>query len=104
MKVNRISKRTEAEKLVFGSSLPQIYGFEDMKQRIRDLVDKLGGGADSIKRVAKRLGLATALVASIVAGGATGGRKRRFGERIGDNRYTPDGTHQLGKSHWHVSM
>ena len=45
---------------------------EDMKQRIRDLVDKLGGGADSIKRVAKRLGLATALVASIVAGGATG--------------------------------
>ena len=45
---------------------------EDMKERIRDLVDKLGGGADAIKRVASRLGLATALVASIVAGGATG--------------------------------
>jgi len=45
---------------------------EDMKQRIRDLVDKLGGGSDAIKRVAQRLGLATALVASIVAGGATG--------------------------------
>ena len=45
---------------------------EDMKERIRDLVDKLGGGADAIKRVASRLGLATALVTSIVAGGAAG--------------------------------
>ena len=30
---------------------------EDMKERIRDLVDKLGGGADAIKRVAQRLSL-----------------------------------------------
>jgi len=45
---------------------------EDMKQRIRSLVDKLGGGSDAIKRVATRLGLTGALVASIVAGGATG--------------------------------
>jgi len=45
---------------------------EDMKERIRNLVDKMGGGSAAVKRVAQRLGLATALVASIVAGGATG--------------------------------
>lgn len=45
---------------------------EDMKERIRNLVDKMGGNADAIKRVAQRLGLATALVASIVGGGMTG--------------------------------
>ena len=45
---------------------------EDMKERIRDLVDKLGGGADAIKRVAQRLALPAVLVASIAAGGMTG--------------------------------
>ena len=46
---------------------------EDMKERIRDLVDKLGGGADAIKRVAQRLALPVVLVASIAAGAAAGG-------------------------------
>jgi len=46
---------------------------EDMKERIRDLVDKLGGGADAIKRVAQRLSLPIVLVASIAAGAAAGG-------------------------------
>ena len=46
---------------------------EDMKQRIRDLVDKLGGGADAIKRVAQRLALPVVLVASIAAGATAGG-------------------------------
>lgn len=45
---------------------------ESVKERIRDLVDKLGGDSRAIKRVATRLGLSVALVASIVAGGMTG--------------------------------
>ena len=45
---------------------------EDMKERIRNLVSKMGGNADAIKRVAQRLGLTAAFVASIVGGGMTG--------------------------------
>ena len=45
---------------------------EDVKERIRNLVDKLGGGADAIKNVAKRLAIPIALVASIAGGGMTG--------------------------------
>ena len=36
---------------------------ESVKERIRDLVDKLGGDSRAIKRVATRLGLSVALVA-----------------------------------------
>ena len=45
---------------------------EDIQQRVRDLVNKLGGDAAAIKRVAQRLALPVALVASTVAGGLTG--------------------------------
>ena len=45
---------------------------EDVKDRIRDLVDRLGGGADAIKRVATRLALPVALIASVAAGGGAG--------------------------------
>ena len=45
---------------------------EDMKERIRNLVDKLGGGADAVKKVAFRLGLPLAVVAGLVGGAMTG--------------------------------
>lgn len=45
---------------------------EDVKERIRNLVDRLGGGSDAIKRVAKRLAIPVALVASIAAGAGAG--------------------------------
>lgn len=45
---------------------------EDMKDRVRDLVNKLGGGAAAIAKVAKRLSLPIALVASIAGGGLAG--------------------------------
>ena len=46
---------------------------EDMKDRVRDLVNKLGGGAEAIAKVAKRLALPVALVASIAGGVRAGG-------------------------------
>ena len=46
---------------------------EDMKERVRDLVNKLGGGAEAIAKVAKRLALPVALVASIAGGVRAGG-------------------------------
>jgi len=45
---------------------------EDMKERVRDLVNKLGGGAEAIAKVAKRLALPVALVASIATGVGAG--------------------------------
>ena len=45
---------------------------EDMKERVRDLVKKLGGGAEAITNVAKRLALPVALVASIATGAGAG--------------------------------
>ncbi len=45
---------------------------EDMKQRIRDLVVKAGDNAEAVVRVAKRLAIPAALVASIWGGAMTG--------------------------------
>jgi hypothetical protein len=45
---------------------------EDMKERVRDLVNKLGGGAEAIAKVAKRLALPVALVTSIATGVGAG--------------------------------
>ena len=45
---------------------------EDVKEQIRNLVKRLGGGADAIRRVATRLAIPVALVASIAAGAGAG--------------------------------
>ncbi len=45
---------------------------EDMKEKIRNLVVKAGDNAEAVTRVAKRLALPIALVASIWGGGMTG--------------------------------
>tara|TARA_R110002012_G_scaffold252560_2_gene431567 strand:- start:786 stop:1712 length:927 start_codon:yes stop_codon:yes gene_type:complete len=45
---------------------------EDIKDRIRSAVQKLGGGAEAVANVAKRLALPVALVASIAAGAGAG--------------------------------
>lgn len=45
---------------------------DEMKERVRKLVDKLGGGAKAIANVARRLAIPLALVTSIAAGGAAG--------------------------------
>ena len=45
---------------------------EDMKEKIRNLVVKAGDNAEAVTRVAKRLAIPAALVASIWGGGMTG--------------------------------
>ena len=45
---------------------------EDIKDRIRSAVQKLGGGAEAVANVAKRLALPVALVASIATGAGIG--------------------------------
>lgn len=45
---------------------------DEMKNRIRDLVDKLGGGSDAVIKVAKRLAIPATLIASVVGGGLAG--------------------------------
>ena len=58
---------------------------EDIKDRIRAAVEKLGGGAEAIANVAKRLALPIALVTSIAAGGVAGSYLAGTDASTGDN-------------------
>lgn len=58
--------------LTSDKSLNEAMLSDEMKERIRGLIDKLGGGADAIKRVATSLALPLALVAGIAGGAAVG--------------------------------
>jgi len=60
---------------------------EDMKQRIRDLVVKAGDNAEAVVRVAKRLAIPAALVASIWGGAMTGAHLAGSNDSVssGDN-------------------
>jgi hypothetical protein len=58
--------------LTSNKSLNEAILSDQVKDRIKGLVDKLGGGSDAVKRVAARLALPAALVAGIASGVTVG--------------------------------
>ena len=79
---------------------------DEMKERVRKLVDRLGGGAKAIANVAGRLALPLALVTSIAAGGVAGKYLASDGASSGDDTEismkddTKTGISQVGGSGW----
>ncbi len=70
---------------------------DDIKERIRNLVDKLGGGSDAVLKVAKRLAIPVALVASVVGGGLTGAYLASGSEADADaSEFQVQDTEELG--------